>query len=1251
MKFFRHCLLFVLLIGWLIQPVNAAKAPEPVTFAPPTNFSLDDNEIAENSEIGDPVGTFSATDPEGGTTFTYALTTTEGANDNASFQLQGNELQANAAFDFEVKNTYQIEVTVTDAQSETTVSTFTINITDANEAPTDIELNGTTVAEDAAIGTTVGTLSTVDPDVADTEFTYLLVDGTADNADFTIDGNELQTAVAFDIEADETRQVLVRTSDAGGETFEETLTITVTNVDAPNQPPTDITLTNATIDENQEAGTLIGSLDAVDAEDGPDTTFAFELVDGAADNNQFSIVGNELRSAAVFDFETKASYEVRIRTADSEGEAFEKTLAITVTNVNEPPTDIALIGNAVSENAPVGTTVGLLSTVDPDASDVFTYALVDGAGGTNNDQFTIEGNELRTAVAFAVEADETREVRIRTTDAAGESFENAFTIDITNADVPNQPPTDIALSNASIAENQPELTFIGRLSTTDADDTEGFVYEKTGGDGSANNASFRIKGDSLLSEEVFDFETKPSYQVRVQTTDPQGASFARSFTIDITNVDEDTNQPPTDITLDSESIAENQPSGSLVGNLSTIDLDSDDSFTYTLTDGEGDADNASFRIQDDRLLTETAFDFETKQQYQVRITTTDADGASFTKPFTIQVTDIVEDTNQPPTDITLNNAAIAEEQPRSTLIGRLATVDVDNPENYTYQKVGGEGSANNSSFRIQGDSLLSDEEFDFETKKSYQVRIQATDTTSTSNTFSKSFTIDIVDISEDTNQPPTDITLDSESIAENQPSGSLVGNLSTIDLDSDDSFTYTLTDGEGDADNASFRIQDDRLLTETAFDFETKQQYQVRITTTDADGASFTKAFTIQVTDINEDTNQAPTDLILSSNTIAENEPFNSEVGRFTVEDPDASDSHTVTLVEGEGDDDNGRFQIRNNILYSLVSFDFEERSTYSIRVQGKDPQQATVVEIFTISVTDVTDNDNQAPTDIILSNTQVSEGQIVNLVVGTLSAEDADLSDTHTFTLVPGEGDDDNDIFSIADKQLQTAQVFNFNTQARYRIRVRADDGRGGTVEKSLTITVTEGENNAPIVANPIPDLSTAVGQTFSYVLPDNTFTDADAADVLSYAVALSGATPLPEWLTFDNNTLILSGVPPEDSPDSLVLSVTATDSRGASVSDEFTLAITRVTAVDDEVSATWTVYPVPTDQRLVTVEAPLEHGLAIQFRLLDTSGRLVKRYPVGTKPSVRYVLPLPEALSTGAYFLEIRTSDHTIRKRIMLR
>ncbi len=100
-----------------------------------------------------------------------------------------------------------------------------------NEAPTNIELSGANVAENQAIGTPVGTLTTTDPDTGDTH-TYTLVSGVGDgdNASFTIDVDQLKTAVSFDFESKSSYAVRVRTTDAGGLEFEKALTITVSDL-------------------------------------------------------------------------------------------------------------------------------------------------------------------------------------------------------------------------------------------------------------------------------------------------------------------------------------------------------------------------------------------------------------------------------------------------------------------------------------------------------------------------------------------------------------------------------------------------------------------------------------------------------------------------------------------------------------------------------------------------------------------------------------------------------------------------------------------------------------------------------------------------------------------------------------------------------------------------------------------------------------------------------------------------------------
>ncbi len=113
---------------------------------------------------------------------------------------------------------------------------------------------------------------------------------------------------------------------------------------AANRPPTDILLADSSVPESQPVGTVVGTLDATDADAGDTHTFALINGAGDADNAAFTIAGNELRTAAVFDFEVKSSYTVRVRVRDERGAVFQKALAITVTDVveNRAPTDVSL---------------------------------------------------------------------------------------------------------------------------------------------------------------------------------------------------------------------------------------------------------------------------------------------------------------------------------------------------------------------------------------------------------------------------------------------------------------------------------------------------------------------------------------------------------------------------------------------------------------------------------------------------------------------------------------------------------------------------------------------------------------------------------------------------------------------------------------------------------------------------------------------------------------------------------------------
>jgi autotransporter-associated beta strand protein len=141
-------------------------------------------------------------------------------------------LKAGTSLNFEINPSYQVTVQVDDESVGSTpdaTAVFTLNITNANEQPTDISLSANTILENLSSGNTIGTLSTTDPEGG--SFNYELVEGEGDddNASFDIDESNLVSNAVFDFETKNSYSVRVRSTDSGGLTVEKEFTITVVN--------------------------------------------------------------------------------------------------------------------------------------------------------------------------------------------------------------------------------------------------------------------------------------------------------------------------------------------------------------------------------------------------------------------------------------------------------------------------------------------------------------------------------------------------------------------------------------------------------------------------------------------------------------------------------------------------------------------------------------------------------------------------------------------------------------------------------------------------------------------------------------------------------------------------------------------------------------------------------------------------------------------------------------------------------------
>ncbi len=1095
----------------------------------PYAILLSDSTISENSPALTVFASLSGLDPDASDNLSYSLVSGTGSTDNAAFNIQGTNLRTVQSFNYELKSTYSIRVRVRDNVNNTFERQITILVTDQNDNPTNILINGSSVSasftENRTIGSIAAILSTVDED-ASNQFIYTFINsGGNDNASFQIVGNQLRTNALFDFENRQVYSVFVQSNDGNGAIINKQFLLNVTD---SNDAPISIGLSAMNVAENLPVRSFVSRLSTLDP-DANQVLFSYSLVagSGSGGNAGFLISNDSLYTNTSFNFETAPLQSIRVRSVDPIGASVTQVFQIDISDANDIPTDINISSGSVFENQVLNTVVGNFTTIDQDPNNNFIYTLVSGTGATDNAHFNISGASLRTSALFDFETKSTYSIRVRSNDGFGGTFEKVFSISIGNT---NDNPSDIILSNSNFSENRAINSLIGNLTTSDQD--LGSVFTYSFANVAANdNSAFVINGSSLRTAQSFNFESKSVFYVYVTSNDGNGGIFTKQFQINVT----DSNDAPTDIALSSPTISENKPANFFIGGLTTTDEDATATFSYSLLGGIGGQDNSFFTVRNDSLFTAQALDFEVKNTFNIRLRSTDNGNLSFTKNFVIRV---VND-NDAPTDLVLSNNSFNEGSSFNTIIGSFSSLDPDTGNIFTYSLVAGIGSTNNSMFTITGNQLRSFANFNFEAQKQFSIRVQTND--GNGGTFTKVFTINLIDI----NDIPTNISLSNATIKENRLLNSLIATISSTDEDTLSSFTYSFSNSQAN-DNANFLISGNQLRSNAVFDYETKSVFVVVLQTNDGNGGVFEKQLVISVLDSND----LPTNISLNNDKIDENSSIGTLVAVLSTEDPDQISSFTYSLVNGIGAAGNAQFFIRNDSLFSNSIFNFENLSTYSIRIKTQDQGLLAFEKVFSISVIDK----NDAPTDLLLSENSLSENLPAKTIIGLFSSIDADASNSFNYSLVNGLGSTDNALFSISAGQLRTNQAFNYESKNLYSIRVRTSDGRGGSFENTFTINILD-SNDAPSTINLSNSLIAENRQVGSLIGFLST-TDEDTNDPASFTF-FEGPNNNNNQFLIINNQLRTNAVFNYESKNFYLVYIHATDQKGAAIIRQFVINI----------------------------------------------------------------------------------------------
>ena len=813
--------------------------------------------IAENTTSGDVGTAITATDPDSGDVLVYSVAAATSETDSAAHLADFERdfllntatgqvsVKAAAVIDFETRDTYKVEIQVSDNKNgagdadpgvDDTV-TLTISVSDVSEAPrfADSNSDGTAdavsrmVAENTASGDLGAPVTASDPDSGDV-LVYSVAAATSETdsaahlADFerdfllnTATGQvSVRAAAVIDFEARDSYKVEIQVSDnkdaAGGAdpAVDDTLTLTigVTNANEAG---------SVSVSDNPQAGRSLTA--SVSDPDGAVSAVSWVWSVGASPTGPFSAISGATDAsfvvrAADLDKYLQATATYTDSTHSASGQTAAKTVG-PVDATNFPPgfADSNSDGTAdalsrmVAENTTSGDVGTAITATDPDSGDVLVYSVAAATSETDSADHLAD-------------------------------FERDFLL---------------------------------------------------------NTATGQV---SVRAAAVIDFEARTSYRVEIRVSDNKdaaddadpGVDDTVTLTISVSDVSEaprfaDSNSDGTADAV-SRTIAENTTSGDVGTAITATDPDSGDVLVYSVAAATSETDSAAHLADFNRdFLLNTAtgqvsvkaaavIDFETRDTYKVEIQVSDnKDAAGDADP-------AVDDTLTLTIGVTNANEAGSVSVSDNPQAGRSLTASVSDPDGAVSAvswvwSVGASPTGPFSAISGATDASFVVRAADLD--KYLQATATYTDSTHSASGQTAAKTVGPVDA---TNFPPgfadsnNDGTADAVSrmVAENTASGDVGAPVTASDPDSGDTLVYSVAAATSETDSADHLADFNRdFLLNTAtgqvsvraaavIDFEARSSYRVEIRVSDnkdaaddADpGVDDTVTLTIGVTNANE---------------------------------------------------------------------------------------------------------------------------------------------------------------------------------------------------------------------------------------------------------------------------------------------------------------------------------------------------------------------------------------------------------------
>ncbi|XP_059167708.1 cadherin-23-like [Physella acuta] len=952
-------------------------------------------------------------------TLLYSMSTSDSS---ISIDTSTGKLSLSSAMDYETQTVHDIVIIVSDQGSpaKTTTISVRVNVQPVNEFPPVFTSSATygpySIAEDTALGTSIGKVSATDSDMGLKQGTviYSIVAGDTQQQ-FAVDESTgvIEVVSSLDREAKATYTLTLRAKDdesgSGNEKSADAtvyLTITDVNDNSPLFNPSVYTI-NVLESAPFSPAAVLKTLTVHDDDAGTNAATTITIISGNSEN-KFSISGNDVTLVDQLDYETTTSYELIVQVADGGSPSLKSTgrVLINVLPANDqaPLMTTADAVKNIPEDTSVGTLVFKAVATDLDAGvdGIITYSI---ASGVTNNEFVIDASSGEVFVGSQLDYDTTPNTYamvIRATDGAGASAATStVSLSIVLTDINDHVPQfSLTMFIFSIKENVASGTSVGKVVATDKDSgVNGAIsFTKLGGSGLTY---FNIDSSTgvVSTAATIDYEAFKVFFLSVTATDGGSPSFTSTGLVKILVENMNDNKPsivPADFAV---ILSENSLVGASVLSYYASDIDTAiGSFSLATANSYFQVNSANGDV-----TTKATLDRETLSSHVIYIQVIDQSTSSdpIIQTSTATLTIIVDDINDNPPVITgTYSVSVLENSVINTLVLTVTATDLDANQNgqLTYSiTAGNTGSAFkiDSTGRVQVAAAL-----DRETTATYTITIRVSDKGTPSLSDQIDAVITITDVND--NDPVFSLAAYTFNVNENSNTGTAVGTVTATDADSgvNGALTYsfdTFTLGT----SSHFAISGSTgaiTVTTAALDRETMSTYSISVKVVDSGTPLSRTSYTVVTVYIDDLNDNAPIFTKTSySGSVNENSATSTSILKVSATDADintnAAITYSINTVLLDGANANTYLQISSStgVITPKTSIDYETIQKITCVVVATDGGTPSLTGTTTVTITILDTNDNSPVFSPTFYNTEVAYSGDCESTITTVTATDAD--------------------------------------------------------------------------------------------------------------------------------------------------------------------------------------------------------------------------------------------------------------------